>query len=531
MPTRGYPTSGSQLGVYPETGTKYGGYPSSNSGGYTPPAYPSFLNTTGGAFYWADDISDPSTWSPRFDSISAGAMSGINTTLTTDWVQPEGSSKCMRLDSAASAYLRNDNLAAMAVADDAPLTFSLGYQSVSINAANTLVSWSSSSSTTPKRVLLYTTGPYRWTQQATTSVFTYSGASNALQHMLVFRQVNNAPGTTANVTRDVENDPAGGLTMDVGSQAVDRFTIGAQWNGAGGPVNFANLRVKWFLILPSGVTLTTAQEVELHNWVMGAYNEAPLYTDSTQYLLLLLAGQSNCACQGIATGAVAGMPDASVKTWFRALNNDAYDPIARAALDRRPGANSYSSYAQYMPTGTFQVPHHMVGVGQGATAISAWLASSTLDGLYSTRLHSELRRAILMSKARFGGNPIILFDWNQGENDAAAGAVVAAAYQASLTTLEAEMRTVVNTAWGDSTFPFHVLQLSDSQTGGGIVGADRDTIQAGVTAWAGGAANRYESNTDSVTQMLPDNLHFNLAGNAARAAVAIAKYKAIDVRL
>lgn len=501
-------------------------------GGYVAPAYPSFLDTTGGAFYWAEDITDPAVWAPRFDSIGAGNMTGVNTTLeATGWAQPEGASKSMRIASASSAYLRCDNLATLPAADDAPITFSLGYQSLSINAANTLVSWSSNASTTPKRVCLYTTGPYRWTQQATTSVSQHNGAANSLQQMLVLRQINNGAGTTVNFTKNVEIDPAGPLTMNVGAQVLDRFTIGAQWNGAGGVTNFADIRVKWFLILPSGATLTTAQEIELEAWVMGAYNTAPLYSDATQYLLHIACGQSNSAWQGIATGAVAGMPDPNVKVWGRAINNDANNPTGLIALDRRPGASSYSGYAQYMPTGSFQVPHHICAVGQGATAISVWLGTTNgSQGLYATHLHSEMRRAIHQSKARFGGDPIIIFDWNQGENDAAAGGVVAAAYQAALTTLEGEVRAMVNAVWGTSTFPFHVLQLSDSQTGGGIVGVDRDTIQAGVVLWALGA-NNYESNTDSVTQMLGDNLHFALAGNAARAAIVIAKFKAIDARL
>lgn len=506
-----------------------------SSGGYVAPSYPSFLDTTGGAFYWAEDITDPSVWAPRFDrdtlgvGIPAGPMTGVNTTLETGgWARPEGASKSMRIASASSAYLRCDNLASLASADDAPITFSLGYQSLTINAANALVSWSSSSSTTPKRVCLYTTGPYRWTQQATTVVSQHNGAANALQQMLVLRQINNGAGTTTDFTKNVEIDPAGSLVMNVGAQALDRFTIGAQWNGAGGPTNFADIRVKWFLILPSGVTLTAAQELELEAWVLGAYNTAPVYSDSTQYLLIIAAGQSNSAWQGIATGSVAGMPDPDVKVWGRAINNDANNPTGVIALDRRPGANSYSGYSQYMPTGSFAIPHHFCAVGQGATAISSWLGTTNgSQGLYATHLHSELRRAIHQSKARFGGNPIVIFEWNQGENDVAAGPVVSAAYQGALTTLEGEVRAMVNATWGTSTFPFHVLQLSDSQTGGGMAPADLTTVQAGVTAWAAGA-NNYESNTDSVTQMLPDNLHFDLAGNAARAAIVIAKYKAIN---
>lgn len=507
-------------------------YNSGGGGAYVPPAYPPFLDTTGGAFYWADDITDPAVWSPRFDSIAAGDMTGVNTTLEeTGWVQPEGNSKSMRCAAASSAYLRCDALAAMASGDDTPLTFSIGYQNVSVSASNTLVAWSNSASALKRSLGYIGSGGFRWTQQSTTSTFTHN-AVNLLQQMLVLRQINNGAGTTATVTRNVETDPAGPLAMNVGAQTCDRFLINALWNGGSGPVNFGDTRVKWFLVLPSGATLTAAQELQLENWVLGAYNEAPVYADdSTQYLLLIQAGQSNMGWQGLATGAVAGMPDPNVKVWGRAINNDANNPTGLIALDRRPGANGYSSYSQYMPTGSFAVPHHICAVGQGATNIANWLGTTnSLQGLYATTLHSELRRAVHESKARFRGDPIVIFDWNQGESDAAAGAVVAAAYQGSLTTLEGEVRTMVNATWGTSTFPFHVTQLSDSQTGGGMVAADRNTIQAGVVAWAAGA-NNYESNTDSVTQMLGDNLHFALAGNAARAAIVIAKFKAIDARL
>ncbi len=505
------------------------------SGGYVPPAYPSFLDTTGGAFYWADDYAGGGTWNPRFDKdtlgigVPAGPLSCIDATLeATGWAQPEGGTPSVLLNG-TTAYLRNDALATLATADDAAFCFSLGYQVVSSGAANALVSWSSSSSTTPKRVLLYTSGAYRWTQQ-TTTVVSQHNATNTLQQMMVLRQTNNGAGTDTVFTRNVEADPAGTLVANVAAQAVNVFTIGCQWNGGGGPTNFANKRVKWFLILPSGTQLTAAQELELENWVLGAYNTAPLYSDATEYALIIQAGQSNMGLQGIATGAVTGMPDAAVKMWLRSKNNDAYDPTALIPLDRRPGANGYSSYAQYMPAGSFDVPHHFIGVGEGATAIASWNnLTNGQQGLYSTHLHSELRRAIHSSKARFGGDPIIIFDWNQGENDAAAGGAVALAYQASLTTLEAEVRVMVNAAWGTSTFPFHVLQLSDSQTGGGIAAPDRTTIQDGVIAWAGGAADRYESNTDSVS--CSDGLHFNVAENAARAAIAIAKFKAIDARL
>jgi hypothetical protein len=502
---------------------------------YVPPAYPPFLDVTGGTFYWITASTDPANIVPLFDSMGCGNLTGVNTTLEpTGWAQPEGASASIRNSRAGLAYCVSNNatLAGLATGDDTAMTFSIGVQNISVSASDTIVSWSNTGSTLKRTLGNIGSGGLRWTQQSTT-VTSGHNATNLLQQMIVLRQINNGAGTTTDITRQVEADPSGSLTANVGVQTTNVFTVGCLWNGGSGPVNHGDFRWKWLLILPSGVTLTTAQEIQLENWVLGAYNEAPVYTDDvTEYLLHLQGGQSNCACNGVTTGAITGMPDATVQTWWRNTNNDADNPIARRPLDRRPGANGYSSYAQFLPGGTFQVPHHMVGVGQGATAIASFLGTTNnLQGLYATTLHSEMRRAIHQSKARFGGAPIIIFDWSQGENDVAAGAVVSAAYQGALTTLEADVRAMVNAAWGDSTFPFHVLQLSTSQTGGGMAPADLATVQAGVVAWAGGAANRYESNTDSVTQMLGDNLHFALAGNAARAAIAIAKFKAIDARL
>lgn len=488
-----------------------------------------------GVFYWADDISSAATWAPRIDNIAAGSFTGVNTTLeATGWVTPEGNLPAMRIASASSAYLRNDALASMATADDAPLEFVIWYQNVSVGAANAIASWSSSSSTTPKRVLLFTAAGYRWTQQATTNVFTHN-ATNLLQQMVRLRQVNTAPGTATSVWRNEDVDPAGTLTMDVAAQACDRFLIGAQWNGAGGPTNFWNSRVRGIWIRnPAAAQLTDDEGVELHNWGMGGYNTAPLYNDtSTVYFLPVMVGQSNSPEQGLATGAVAGMPDPDVKTYWRNLNNDADDPTAYRALDVRPGANGYSSSAQYMPTGTFAVPHHMCGVGKGATSAgSDWGGNNgagptnQLQGYYSTDLYSECRRNILMSKARFGGDPIVQILWQQGENDAAAGAVVAGQYGTNWATIKAYLRALVLRAWGVSNAYVHAVQLNPNQTGGGIVLADLNTIRGLMVTDDAGDANESLIETNDITDLQVDNLHYNATGYATIASRLVTSIKA-----
>ncbi len=497
---------------------------------YVAPTVP--VSAKCGYFLIGDDIAGNTSWPARHDTLGVGAPTCVNTVQNAaGWVTPEGNRKTLTLNG-TNAYLRINGLAAMATGDDPPLEIVAFYKN---NAAGTtaLVSWSSTSSTTPKRVLLFTTGGYRWTQQTTTNIFGHN-ATNLFQQMVRLRVTNNGAGTDTTIWRNEELDPIdadGTLQMNVGAQAVNTFTLGAQDNG-GSMTNFQT--GEWFALWvrdPAAAPLTDDEAIEIHNFVMGGYETAPLYATSFQHFLMFAAGQSNCPVQGLGTGAVTGLPDAAVKTYIRALNNEANNPIALSSLDRRPGASSYHSSAQYLQTGSFAVPHHIMGVGEGATAIGSWLGSTNGQrGFYQTDLHSEMRRMIYMSRCRFGGAPIVQCVWQQGENDAAAGGVVAAQYGTSFATLVSNLRTM----WarmGVSNVPIQVLQLSDSQTGGGITSTDRNTIQAAVDAADAGDANIYAINTDSVTQMGGDNLHFSPAGYAALANLLKTSIKASDVRL
>lgn len=538
MAKQGYPSTGSRYGGhpgasgYPAAGARYGAHPDGSSGGWVAPTVP--VAAKAGAFWWADDISGAGTWAPRYDTLGVGSFTGVNTTLEAGgWVTPEGNRPSMRLDSTASAYLRNDNLAALFTADDAQFDIVIWYQNLGVNAANAIFSASSSASTTPKRVLLFTAAGYRWTQQTTTNVFTHN-ATNLLQQMVRVKQVNTAPGTATSVWRNEDPDPAGTLTADVATQACDRFLIGAQWNGAGGPVNFQNCRIRGIWIGKLGAADLTADDgVELHNWGQGGYNTAPLYTGATVYYLPVMVGQSNSPEQGLATGAVAGMPDADVKTYWRNLNNDADDPTAYRALNVRPGANGYSSSAQYMPTGTFAVPHHMCGVGKGATSAgSDWGGNNgagptnQLQGYYSTDLYSECRRNIMMTKARYGGAPIVQILWQQGENDASAGAVVAGQYGTNWATIKAYLRALVLRTWGTANAHVHAVQLNPNQTGGGIVLADLNTIRAAMVTDDSGDANESLIETNDITALQVDNLHYAAAGYATIASRLVTSIKA-----
>ncbi len=511
------------------------------SSGYIPPSYPTFLNDTGGVFYWAEDITDPATWAPRFDSLGAGPLTGVNTTLeAAGWAQPEGASKSMRIDSAASAYLINNNLAAMLNADDAPVTFSIGMQNISVSANNYLVCWSSSASSTPKRVLRYIgSGGYLWTQQSTTSTSGHY-AAGTLQQMVTVRQINNGAGTTLDLTRNVEADPSGSLTMNVGAQNCDRFCIGCIWNGVSGPGLFSNVRIKWFLLLPSGASLTTAQEVELHNWIMGAYNTAPLYSGSDDFLLQLNFGQSNCLAQGIATGAVAGLPDAQVKEMMRTPNNGVVNPVGLKALDLRTAL--YHGAQHYIQTGSYAKPHHFAGVGQGATSMGSagWEGAGPVNssqGLYATTLSSECRRNILTAKARFGGVPRIQRTWWQGESDCAISDPTN--YATLFGNVDAYINKYIVTAFGAgyANTPFHLIKLNATlQTGGGINPAWVGTHAAQLDAYA--AANPAYVRTLAGWSALtgaqyigPDSLHMTDAACPIVAADVVASIKSMDPAL
>lgn len=485
---------------------------------YSPPTVP--VSAKCAYMLIGDDIVDASTWAPRKDTLGAGSPTIVNGSVNASgWPTPERSRKTITLNG-TTAYLRINGLAAMATADDAALEIVALYKVNVPNNPSALLAWSSTSSTTPKRVLLFTTGPYRVAQQATTSIFSHN-ATNTLQQMVRMRLVNNgAGGNGITIWRNEELDPGGTLTNAVGAQAVNTFCIGAQDNG-GVVTNFASMELFALWVRdPNAAQLTDDEGLELHNFFIGAYDTAPLYSGSTQYLLLSLFGQSNAPCQGLGTGAVTGMPDATAKMFVRSLNNDADDPIALTALDRRPGANRYSSSMQWWPSGSFAMQHHVCGVGKGATnAGSDWGGgagagpANSLQGLYSTNLYSEVRRMIFATRARFGGSPIVQCVWQQGENDAAAGAVVAGQYGANWT----QIKTYIRNFWarlGVANVPIHVVQLNPNQTGGGIVLADLNTIRAAMVTDDSGDANEYLVETNDITALAGDNLHYINAANS-----------------
>lgn len=491
------------------------------SGGVAPyvaPTVPQAILDVGGVFYWADDVSDPLVWTPRYDTISAGNFTGVSTTLESGgWVTPEGNKPSIRIARASTAYLRNDALASMASPDDAPLEYTVWYQGVAANNASALVAWSSSSSTTPKRVLLYTTAGWRWTQQATVAGggagFAHN-ATNLLQQMVHVKQINNGAGTTTSLWRNDEVDPAGDLTSNVAAQACDRFLVGAQWNGGSGIANVFDCRIRGIYVRnPAAAPLSAAQRRDLHDWGQGAYSARALYTGATAHRRLYFFGQSNA--QGLATGAVAGLPDANVKTYMRNLNNTATNPTALASLDLRGSVHGSWAYAQ---AGSFSAPHHIPMVGKGATnAGSDWGGNNgsgptnSLQGYYSTDLYSECRRNIFVVDKRIGGTATKSIVWWQGENDAAAGAVVAGQYGTNAATIFAYLRALC----GDATAKIYSVQLNPEQTGGGIVLADLNTIRAAMVTLAGSDANVHLIETNDLTAgtyLQGDNLHYNALG-------------------
>lgn len=539
MPNQGYPESGSRYGVhpgangYPASGSRYGSHPDAASS-YTPPTVP--VAAKCGYFLLGDDIVDASTWAPRADIFGQGNPVITNGALNASgWVTPEGNRKTITLNG-TSAYLRLDALASMTAGDDSPFEYVIWYKkNATTNPSNTIAAGSSTSSTTPRKILSFAAGAYVFTHQSTPNNFAHN-ANNTLQQMVRVCVKNNGAGTDTTLWRNEDLDPIdadGTLQANVGSQAINTFTIGVHNNG-GSLVNWLNAEIFAIWVRdPAAAPLTNDEGVELHNFVMGGYNTAPLYEPSDVYYLQVMAGQSNSPLQGLATGAVAGMPDADVKTYWRNLNNDADDPIAYRALDRRPGANAYSGSAQYMPTGTFAIPHHMCGVGQGATnAGTNWGGNNgagpanSLQGYYSTNLYSECRRNILMSRARYGGAPIVQILWQQGENDAAAGAVVAGQYGTNWGVIKAYLRALVLRAWGVSNAYVHAVQLNPNQTGGGIVLADLNTIRGLMVTDQAGDANESLIETNDITDLQGDNLHYNATGYATIASRLVTSIKA-----
>ena len=496
-----------------------------------------------GTFYWGADLSSGASWTPRVDTLAAGPITGVNTTVSTT---TQGSYACMECLSASSAYLRLDSLVSMFTGDDPNWEIVILYENISAGASNTIMAASSSSSTSPKRVVTYTTGPYRFVQQTTTSVFGHNATNTSLQ-MLRIRSKNNGAGTDLTIWRNEEPDPINGfwgngtLTQNVGSQACDRFLFGAQWNGGGGPVNFNNWRVAGIWIRnPAAAELTDDEGVELHNWFLGytALNALYASAPATQYFLCGLFGQSNMPWQGLVTGAtLSGIPDATAKTFVRSLNNDADNPVALRALDRRAGANSYSGSAQHIISGSFAMQHHFFGVGKGATnAGSDWGGgngagpTNSLQGFLSTELYSECRRNIFLTKALFGGAPIVQAVWQQGENDAAAGAVVAGQYGTNFgsgtVNILLYLRLLIQRVWAVSNAVCHAVQLNPNQTGGGIVLADLNTIRAAMVTLDAGDANLYLVETNDITDFQAGNLHYNDTGYTTIASRVITSIKA-----
>jgi len=493
-----------------------------------------------GAFWIGDDLVSDSTWAPRVDNISAGSITGTNTVRNASgWVTPEGNRKTWTFNG-TNALARCNGLVSMATADDPPLEVVMWYRVVSTNATNVLFGWSSTSSATPKRILLFTTGPYRWTQQATTSVFGHN-ATNLLQQMVRVRMTNNGAGTDTTIWRNEELDPIdadGTLQMNVAAQAVNTFVIGAQDNG-GSIVNFANIEVFAIWVRnPASAPLTDDEGIELHNFVMGGFDQAPYYRGSEVFFLPWHAGQSNSFANGLGTGSVAGLPDTLVQQYLWSGNNTAQEPTGLSALDIRGGVNHGPQH--YIQHGSFAMRHHQAGVGKGATnAGTNWGGGSgsgpanSLQGYYSTDLPSLCRRNIFMTRARFGGNPIVHCTWWQGENDAAAGSVVAGQYAANLGAIKGYIRAF----WarmGQANVPFHIMKLNPAQTGGGIVLADLNTINAGIDTVVAGdpyARSMTWSDLTGATYIQGDNLHGTPAAYAIAASRFIASAKSMDSRL
>jgi hypothetical protein len=509
---------------------------------YSPPTVP--VAAKAGYFLIGDDIVDGSTWAPRADIFGQGNPTIFNGAVNVSgWPTPEGNRKSLTFNG-SSTYMRLNALAAMASGDDPPLEIVIWYKMTTLNAGNTLAAWSNTGSSTPRRVFSFTT-TYRVTQQSTASVYSLSG-NNTMQQMVRVRWVNNGSGgNDITLWRNEELDPAasgtGTLTNTVGTQTINTFTVGAHDNG-GSIVNFLNGEVFAIWIRdPAAAPLTAAEGVELHNFIMGGYDVAPLYSDATSFLLMLNFCQSNGLANGVATGVVAGLPDAGVKEMMRTPNNGVVDPVGLKSLDIR---DIYHGAQHYIQSGSFAKPHHMAGVGKGATNMgsSGWDAgasgpSPTLQGFYSTSLPSECRRNIFMARARFGGSPSIQRTWWQGESDAAAGPVVAAAYGGALEAVDTYLDRYIQQAFGAgyADTPLHVMKLNPAQTGGGIDPADLATVNSQIDSFAASHPGYVRTLTwDDLTggtYVQGDNLHATAAAMAIIAPRFIASIKSMDLSL
>lgn len=505
------------------------------------------MNAKAGYFLLGDDLVNDTTWPTRKDIFGAGAPVLTNCTVNASgWPTPEGNRKSLTFNGSSSIG-RIAGLAAMATGDDPPLEVCIWYKVNTVNASNVLLSWSATGSTVFKRVLSFLTTTYRVTQQSTISSFGYS-ANNTMQQMVRVRWVNNGSGgNDITLWRNEELDPIatgpsqGTLTNAVAAQTVNTFTFGAQDN-AGTPVGFLNGEIFAIWIRdPAAAPLTTDEGVELHNFIMGAYNTAPLYSDATSFLLMLNFCQSNGLAQGVSTGPVARMPDARVKEMMRTPNNEVVDPIGLKNLDIRGTLHGAQHYIQ---GGSFAVPHHMAGVGKGATNMgtSGWDAGASgptpsLQGFYSLSLPSECRRNIFMAKARFGGSPIIQRTWWQGESDAAAGPAVASQYAVALGSVDSYLNRYIVQAFGAgaANSPLHVMKLNPAQTGGGIDPADLATVNSQIDSYAAASSSYVRtlswSDLSGSTYLQGDSLHATDAACALIAPRFITSIKNADVRL
>lgn len=488
--------------------------PAAGGGGYIAPAVPVQAKT--GGFWTIRDLAGTAdgasvtTWPARYGSY--GAFTGVNATYsTTAWTTPAGGTPCIRLNG-TSAYLRNDALAVLQNGDDLPVEFVIAYRrSGAGGASKTCVSWSSTTSTTPKKLLRATTGPFRWLSQGTDAPPLFAtDYINQLAQVVRVRVTNTAPGTNINLWRNEVLD-ANTCAIDSASQAIDIFTIGAQWNGAGGPTNFEPMDLIGFWVRdPGAAALTDAEGLEILNWFMGAYDVAPLYSGVEPFLLPFILGQSNG--QGYATGSPPGLPDPDVKMWMRSLNNGVLNPTALAALNTRDDAGTPRVGAwSYATTGTFPGQEHHIGMcGQGATYISDWhTVASNQQGLYSTDLLSEQRRSARMTRARLGGSPTVHAIWWQGENDANNAATwPTATYQAALVSEFARIRE----NFGAGT-PIHLVMLNSNMSALNATGISE--VRAAQNNMPGVDSDVYLVETDDMvaaTYLQPDNVHYNAAG-------------------
>jgi len=476
---------------------------------YVPPLAPVLAKC--GALWWADDIAQAngsivSAWAPRVNNISADPWVGTNdpTYETGGWVTPGGNVPSVRIASASSQYLRNNSLAVLQDGDDESIEFIIWFQSLSHNAANALLFWSSTTSTGPRKGLLHTgSTQMRWYTGGSNDQMGFSSTLN--QHMMRHRV------DGADLYQWREEHAGTDRSRDGAAQAVDTCCIGTQDNG-GTPTNFADLRVRGLWIKdPAAEFLTDDEALEIYNWGQGSFDVAPNYSDEAWHELAFY-GQSNA--QGRATGAVAGLPDAGVRSWMRSLNNGELDPSDLTALSLRDdeGTDRHGAWA-YAQSAEAPTPHHILLVGKGATYIGgdwAQVPGTGNTGIYTEDLYSEVYRVAREFHARMGGTRTPHIVWMQGENDAALG-TTQGDYETHLTTMLARFREIHG-----ADCPVHVVNLCEDMTGGIVLG-DLQAINAAMAAVVSGDANAYlvdMSAVDGSTYLQVDALHYNAAGQS-----------------